>query len=38
MFNSIRIHFDTVAWANDADLDPEMLYPNSLPLNNKNNK
>ena len=32
MFNSVRVHFDTVAWANNADLDPEMLYPNSYAL------
>jgi hypothetical protein len=30
MFNSVRVYFDTVSWANDADLDPEMLYPNSF--------
>ena len=30
MFNSVRVYSDTVAWANDADLDPEMLYPNSF--------
>jgi hypothetical protein len=34
MFNTVRVHFDTVAWANDADLDPEMLYPNSYTLIN----
>ena len=22
LFNSVRISFDTVAWANEADLDP----------------
>ena len=26
MFRSVRIHFDSVAWANGADLCPEMLY------------
>ena len=30
MFNSVRVYFDTVAWANEADLDPEILYPNSI--------
>ena len=30
MFNSVRVYFDTVSWANDADLDPEILYPNSV--------
>ncbi|MDX2195622.1 MAG: DUF2442 domain-containing protein [Cytophagales bacterium] len=29
MFNTVRISFDTIAWANDADLDPELLYKNS---------
>jgi hypothetical protein len=26
MFESVRISFDTIAWANDADIDPETLY------------
>ena len=30
MFNSVRVYFDTVAWANEADLDPEILYSNSV--------
>jgi len=30
MFNSVRVCFDTVSWANEADLDPEILYPNSV--------
>jgi hypothetical protein len=35
MFNSVRVYFDTVSWANEADLDPEMLYPNSyVTVNN----
>ena len=34
MFNSARVCARTVAWANDADLDPEMLYPNSIEFNN----
>jgi hypothetical protein len=29
-FNSVRVYFDTVSWKNDADLDPEILYPNSV--------
>jgi len=32
MFNSVRVYFDTISWANEADLDPEILYPNSLVL------
>jgi len=30
MFNSVRVYFDSVSWANEADLDPEILYPNSV--------
>jgi len=30
LFRSVRVAFRTVAWANDADLDPEILYPNSI--------
>ena len=30
MFNSVQVYFDTVSWANEADLDPEILYPNSV--------
>jgi len=30
MFNSAQVYFDTVSWANEADLDPEILYPNSV--------
>jgi hypothetical protein len=35
LFNSVRVYFDTISWANQADLDPEILYPNSVLLNNK---
>ena len=31
VFNSARISFDTVAWANGADLCPEVLYRDSTP-------
>ena len=30
VFNSVRINFDTIEWANEADLDPELLYKNSV--------
>jgi len=33
MFNTVRVCFKTIAWANNADIDPEILYPNSLKLN-----
>ncbi len=29
MFNSVKIHFDSIEWANQLDLDPEFLYQNS---------
>jgi hypothetical protein len=32
MFNSVRVYFDTISWANNADIDPEILYPNSQKL------
>jgi len=32
LFRSVHVAFRSVEWANDADLDPEMLYPNSTPI------
>ena len=32
LFNTVRVCFKTVAWANDADIDPEILYPNSRKI------
>jgi len=32
LFRSVRVAFDSVRWANNADLDPEMLYPNSVKI------
>ena len=29
MFNTVRVCFKTIAWANNADIDPEILYPNA---------
>jgi len=31
-FNTVKVDFDTVAWANEADIDPEILYQNSIVL------
>ncbi|MHC1683008.1 MAG: DUF2442 domain-containing protein [Clostridiaceae bacterium] len=31
MFNSVKICFDTIEWKNEADMDPEMLYEESIP-------
>ncbi len=35
MFNSVHISYDTIEWANGADLDPEVLYAKSQPYNSK---
>ena len=32
MFNTVRVSFDTVAWKNEVDLAPEVLYEKSVPL------
>ena len=32
LFRSVRVAFRSVAWANNADLDPEILYPNSIAI------
>lgn len=31
LFSTARISFDTVAWSNCADIDPEFLYIKSNP-------
>ena len=30
MFNTVRVSFDSIEWANQADLDPELLYQKSI--------
>lgn len=32
LFNTSRVCFKTVTWANQADIDPEILYPDSVIL------
>ena len=32
LFDSVRLSFDTIAWANGADLCPELLYAESEPV------
>jgi len=32
LFKSVKTSFDTVEWANEADLDPELLYQQSLRI------
>lgn len=31
LFKSARVNFDTVEWENEADIDPETLYEDSIP-------
>lgn len=32
MFNTVKVSFDTIEWANEAYMDPEMLYEDSIPV------
>jgi len=32
LFNTVRVNFDSIEWANKVDLDPEFLYEKSLPF------
>ena len=32
LFDSVRVSFDAIAWANGADLCPELLYAESRPV------
>ena len=32
IFKTVRVSFDTVVWANEADIDPETLYKDSVAL------
>ncbi|MSR91871.1 DUF2442 domain-containing protein [Inconstantimicrobium porci] len=31
LFNSVKISYDSIVWENEADMDPEMLYEDSVP-------
>jgi len=31
LFSTVHVSFDSVAWSNSADLDPEILYRDSVP-------
>jgi hypothetical protein len=33
MFKTVKPCFDSIEWANEADLDPEILYKNSIRIN-----
>jgi len=32
MFNTVRVCFDSIAWANQVDIAPETLYMNSVKI------
>lgn len=34
MFRTVKKSFDTIAWDNEADIDPEMLYKESKKIGN----
>ncbi len=36
VFNTVRKSFDTIEWANEADLDPEIIYRDSVIINEFN--
>jgi hypothetical protein len=33
LFNTVKPSFDTIEWTNQADLDPEILYKESIKIN-----
>jgi len=32
IFNTVKVSFDTIEWANEADLDPEFIYNYSVRI------
>ncbi len=32
IFNSVRVSFDSIEWANEADIDPEVLYEHGTKI------
>lgn len=36
VFNRVRVSFDTIEWPNEADIDPEFVYDESVPYSAKN--
>lgn len=32
IFKSVRVHFDSVEWANKLDLDPDLLYTKGIKV------
>ena len=37
LFNTVRLAFDSIEWANKLDLDPEFLYWKSQPISSPEN-
>jgi len=35
LFNSAHVSFDTIEWSNQADIDPEFVYSESIPYDIK---
>jgi hypothetical protein len=33
LFNSVRVSFDSIQWNNYLDIDPELLFKESRPIN-----
>jgi len=33
-FKKVRVSFDTIEWENEADFDPEVLYEQSVQIEN----
>jgi len=33
VFNTVKTSFDTIEWINEADIDPEVLYDQSIAVN-----
>jgi hypothetical protein len=32
LFNTVRVSFDSIIWANEADICPDKLYQNSISI------
>lgn len=33
VFNSVKVSFDTIEWMNEIDIDPEIVYQDSIAVN-----
>ena len=34
LFKAVKVSFDSIEWANEADIDPETLYEDSISYSN----